>query len=70
MFFFLKGKGFKSKFNDKRTLLLDKNMAKDMSRENKFTNFEIRRQMSREDSEAVRRNKFTNLMLMLKLKLN
>ena len=33
-FFFFEGfKGFKSKLNDKITLLLDKRMAKDMSRE-------------------------------------
>ena len=41
IFIFLKGfKGFKSKFNYKITLLFDKKMTKDMSRENKFTNFE------------------------------
>ena len=55
-FFFLKGfKGFKSKFNDKRTLLLDKKNGERHVKRNKFTNFEIRRQISSEGSEAVKR---------------
>ena len=56
IYFFLKGfKGFKSKFNDKRTLLLDKKNGERHVKRNKFTNFEIRRQISREGSEAVKR---------------